>query len=254
MRVTLLGTGTALPAPDRGPAAALVEGDGTRLLVDAGPGVARRAEQTGCGVARLDGVLLTHLHPDHCAGLVELLFALRQPALADRAPFRIVGPAGTTALVTALRAAWPRWLEPRGPDVTALDIGPGPFVVGRIAGEAHAVPHTGASYAYRLSVPGGAVVALSGDAVDSPGLRAAARRAGLFVCEATFPAGAVHGAHLSAREAAGIARACGVARLVLTHLGPGQDASDPLAEARAEFAGPVAVGRDLDAFVAPPPS
>jgi phosphoribosyl 1,2-cyclic phosphate phosphodiesterase len=92
LRVTLLGTGPSQGVPAVGgpdgqgdwgacdPAeprnrrmrtSALIEStSGRALLVDAGPDV--RVQLMGARVTRLDGVLITHAHADHVAGLDEL--------------------------------------------------------------------------------------------------------------------------------------------------------------------------------------
>lgn len=92
LRVTLLGTGPSQGVPAVGgpdgtghwgecdPAeprnrrmrtSALVQSaDGRALLVDAGPDV--RVQLLGARVTRLDGLLVTHAHADHIAGLDEL--------------------------------------------------------------------------------------------------------------------------------------------------------------------------------------
>lgn len=92
LRVTLLGTGPSQGVPAIGGAdgcgnwgvcdpqeprnrrmrtSALLEGaSGAKLLVDAGPDC--RAQLLAARVTRLDGVLITHAHADHIAGLDEL--------------------------------------------------------------------------------------------------------------------------------------------------------------------------------------
>ena len=86
MRLTLLGSGDSAgmpwygcdcarcrlartdPAYRRGPACALLEVAGQRYLIDAGLlDIAERFDDTG-----LDGILLTHFHPDHVQGLFHL--------------------------------------------------------------------------------------------------------------------------------------------------------------------------------------
>ena len=58
MEVVILGSGTAVPEPDRFPAGYLVRGDDVPLtLVDLGPGVLRRFAQAGESLADLDLVL-----------------------------------------------------------------------------------------------------------------------------------------------------------------------------------------------------
>src|SRR3954468_12755936 len=74
-RVVMLGTGTPNADPDRsGPAVAVVV-NGRPYLVDAGPGVVRRAAAAKLGMPSLDIVFLTHLHSDHTLGLPDLMLS-----------------------------------------------------------------------------------------------------------------------------------------------------------------------------------
>jgi len=82
-RLIVLGSGTAVPRADRASSCYLVDdGAGHVLLVDLGPGALHRAAAAGCALPDIDAVLLTHVHPDHCADLVALQFALRNPNVA----------------------------------------------------------------------------------------------------------------------------------------------------------------------------
>jgi ribonuclease BN (tRNA processing enzyme) len=67
VRVTILGSGTAVPVEDRFPPGVLVENDGTWIVVDLGPGVLRRLAQAQVRIDWLHAVLLTHFHPE-CDG------------------------------------------------------------------------------------------------------------------------------------------------------------------------------------------
>ena len=82
--VTLLGTGSPMPHPDRaGPATRITatsrtEGDGddvaTRhFLVDAGRGVLMRLAAAGLGAGDLAAVFITHLHSDHITDLNDVI-------------------------------------------------------------------------------------------------------------------------------------------------------------------------------------
>jgi glyoxylase-like metal-dependent hydrolase (beta-lactamase superfamily II) len=79
-KVVLLGTGAPAPNPERsGPATAIVVNN-TAYLIDAGPGLVRRANAAFLnGVqalepTRLRVVFLTHLHSDHTLGYPDLIF------------------------------------------------------------------------------------------------------------------------------------------------------------------------------------
>ncbi len=108
--VVVLGTGTPNADPTRsGPAIAIVT-NGRAYLVDAGPGIVRRAAaaalqgDSALDVRRLDVVFLTHLHSDHTLGLPDLMLS---PWVLERtAPLRVFGPPGTRAMVEHLAAAY----------------------------------------------------------------------------------------------------------------------------------------------------
>ena len=86
MRVRILGCGTSTGVPKIGNewgacdpneprnarlrTSILVESGGERLLVDCGPDL--RQQLLAAGISRLDGVIVTHAHGDHCHGIDEL--------------------------------------------------------------------------------------------------------------------------------------------------------------------------------------
>lgn len=86
MKITLLGTGTSQGVPviacscavcqstdsrdKRLRSAIMVEGNETRIVIDAGPDF--RQQMLRAGVHRLDAVLLTHEHADHIFGLDDI--------------------------------------------------------------------------------------------------------------------------------------------------------------------------------------
>ena len=115
-RVVILGTGSPVADPTRsGPAVAVVV-NGRSYLVDAGPGIVRRAAQAAknfpaLDFPKLDMVFLTHLHSDHTLGLPDLMFT---PWVLDRtSPLRVFGPRGTSAMVKHLSEAYSADIEIR---------------------------------------------------------------------------------------------------------------------------------------------
>src|SRR5215212_211594 len=100
--VVLLGTGTPNADPTRsGPAVAIVV-DSTVYIIDAGPGIVRRAAGAKLTISGLRIAFLTHLHSDHTLGLPDLMFS--PWTLGRTTPLAVYGPPGTRAMVEHLRA------------------------------------------------------------------------------------------------------------------------------------------------------
>lgn len=106
--VTLLGTASPAPRPDRAGPATLIEAGDTKVLVDAGRNAPVRLWQLKVPLGSLNAVLLTHFHSDHTAGLPDIWLTgwLGAPYGRRTAPFRVIGPTGVKALTDGLTAAY----------------------------------------------------------------------------------------------------------------------------------------------------
>jgi ribonuclease BN (tRNA processing enzyme) len=222
MRLTVLGSGTAIPSPVRGSPALLLAAGGRNVLVDCGPGSLRRAAAAGVAPGDIDAVILTHFHHDHTTDLRSLLFALSNPAYAGRGPLSVVGPAGLERLLGQwFDADDGDWLRPRDYSLEVTEIGPGRHAIPGFSVEAVSVEHTPVSLAYRFREPKGhAVIAVSGDTAQCDGVVAAGSGADLFVLECAFPDDGLVGRHLTPRRAAEVAAAARPGLLLLTHFYP----------------------------------
>ncbi len=212
-------------------------------MVDCGPGTLRRLAMAGVGLERLDAVLLTHYHTDHCADVAALLFALRSPHFAGRGPMHLLGAPGLRRLVDKLTEAWP-WLTPRGYELRTTELLPGTFDLGAARVTAVAIRHTAQSLGYRIETASGSA-AFSGDADECDELVELARGADIFVCDAAAPDGAKMEGHLTPGLAGHYAARAGTKRLVLTHFYPECDGHDLAAMARDRFDGHVVLAEDL---------
>ncbi|MGU3499723.1 ribonuclease Z [Mycobacterium sp. C31M] len=107
IEVTLLGTGSPIPDPDRAGPSTLVRAGGQALLVDCGRGVLQRLAAAGSGAGALSALLLTHLHSDHIADLGDVLITRWVSTFTpDPVPLPIIGPPGTAEVVAATLAAF----------------------------------------------------------------------------------------------------------------------------------------------------
>lgn len=275
--VVMLGTGTPNADPERsGPAVAVVRG-GRSYLVDAGPGVVRRAAAAAALHAdsalqprNLRTLFLTHLHSDHTVGLPDLI--LSAWTLERDVPLDVYGPPGTQAMVDHLLAAYVAdirnridGLEPANPtgyQVRVHEIAPGQvFDDGNVTVTAFAVPHGDweVAFGYRFQSADRSIV-ISGDTRASDAVVNACDGCDLLVHEVysaerfrTRPPAwqAYHAkAHTSTTELADVARRAAPKQLLLYHqLFWGTTDEGLIAETRAAgYKGPIRSAADLTRY------
>lgn len=72
-RLFILGSGSAKPTKDRQPTAQVLEMAGKQFLIDCGEGAQLAIARMNIHTPRLDHIFISHLHGDHCFGLIGLL-------------------------------------------------------------------------------------------------------------------------------------------------------------------------------------
>lgn len=239
MRLHVLGSSGGYPVPGNPCSGYLLDSGEARIWIDAGTGTMAAVQQI-LPLERIDALVVSHVHADHCADLFTLYVALR---------FRRDG--ALRKPLWAPREVWetlPRFLDPSGGgsmkledafEFHPLEDGTETEIEGlrfRFARTAHPVE----TLALRAEA-GGRALAYSADTGPEADLTGLARGADLFICEACYQDAAMGApVHLSAREAAERARRAGVRELALAHVWPTLDPEVSLAEAR-EAAGDVRV-------------
>jgi ribonuclease Z len=90
MQVILLGTGAALPTPERRTSATAILYEGEMFLFDCGEGTQLQLRKAGLRHGRLSRVFITHMHGDHVIGIMGLLMTME---LSGRErPVELYGP------------------------------------------------------------------------------------------------------------------------------------------------------------------
>jgi ribonuclease Z len=278
-QVVLLGTGTPRPDPQRsGPATAIVV-NGTPYLVDAGPGIVRRAETAfengikGLAVANLQTVFFTHLHSDHTVGYPDLIFTTW--VQGRKVPLAAYGPEGLAAMTGHILEAWradidirTKGLEHRnaaGAAVEAHDVKPGVIYQDtNVKVTAFPVVHGEwrQAFGYRFDTPDRTIV-ISGDTNPSPALVDNCHQCDVLIHEAFSedfrPADMPNWLeyrskyHTTTTQLAEIANKAQPKLLVVYHRGVGppvREISDQqyLTEIQRTYRGKVVIGQDLDVY------
>ena len=242
MRLTVVGCAAAWSrVPGRASSSYLVEldapGDPTApaILLDIGQG--SFAALSGYrDPATLGGVLISHVHPDHCIDLVPLRLYLRYGCEPART-VTLRGPAELRQRFDGLTNE-PDFLC----DLPVDPLAPGAMSLAGFHVSVAPVLHVGESFAFRVAPAGDSSAAglvYSGDCGRADDLLALLRPGDTLLVEASHGAGPIiEGlAHLNAAEAVRVATAGGAARLVLTHLFDDVDPRAALELARSSFAG-----------------
>ncbi len=214
MRVTFLGTGSAMPTGDRFQTGLVIEDDGRRLLVDCGSGVLHRLQQAGIGYENISTVLLTHHHLDHIADLFPLLKARW---LAGEEHIEIVGPSGTKALIDDLLAVHD-YLEGKV-DLQVREVGPREFSVAGFDVEGFETRHSMPCLAYRF----GDDFTFSGDSEAFSGLANFADGCSVLVHDCSFPDEVDVANHPTPTQLGEALAGADIGRVYLTHLYPHTD-------------------------------
>jgi len=107
-KVTLLGTASPSPRPDRFGPSTLVEAGDQKLLFDAGRGVPIRLRQLNVPLGKIDVLFITHYHSDHTSGIPDVWLTGWLPGAYARrtTPFHVIGPVGAKALMANLEKAY----------------------------------------------------------------------------------------------------------------------------------------------------
>lgn len=230
MQLVVLGTNGPYPGAARACSGYLLRTESTKILLDCGSGVLARL-QCHQDFNQLSAVILSHLHYDHISDIYVLRFALDAARRAGlrHGPLPLYSPPKPTDIYSTLEYKDNIALHPvQGGELIVI----GDFTLSFLP-TVHSIP----CLAIRV-VAAGRQFVYSGDTEYFPALVPFIADADLFLCEANYfqhdiAAGKQN--HLSALQAAGLAKEAAVEKLLLTHFAPNIDKEELLAEARSVF-------------------
>lgn len=266
--VQVLGSGGPILDPSRASSSYLLwVGNRAKVLVDMGGGAYFRFAQAQAKLSDLSLLAVSHLDPDHIAGLPAILW------LSNRSrtePLPTVGPSGNNlapdystflyrlfdekngafqTMGSTLGGTQPYAAQGVRLDVSVVDATKGePSTVYDRAGmtvTALGIPHGDLpTLAYRVQTEGKSVVFSSDQTGTNPEFVKFAKGANVLIMHLTIGAGAKNPVHAAPDVVGRIAQEAKVGRLIVSHIGP-IDLDAAISELKKFYTGPLTIGADL---------
>jgi ribonuclease BN (tRNA processing enzyme) len=241
LTLTVLGTASPHPGPDRPCSGYLLRGGGAEVWVDAGPGTFAEL-QRHTDPARLSAIWISHLHADHNADLLSAVYGLAYGGLTPPAPLPVYAPDGSAQRLAGFFGRPDAGFLSGILDFRTLYDGH-TARHGDLLLTARAVTHDVEAYGLRAET-GRRVLAYSGDSGPCASLTELALAADLFLCEADIDAHREgEQVHLTPEDTGNTARTAGVGRLLVTHVGPTLTPEVATARAASVFGGTTLTAR-----------
>ncbi len=246
-----MGSSPAIPRPGGASSCYLVRSAGAAVLLDVGGGSVGKL-QLLFEYELLDAVVISHMHADHFVDLVPLRYALKYGRARRNGPLPLWLPPNGRAALEALRRAVSSDAPADFFDYVyaVREYDPAqPLIIDDLELTFRRTRHYIDAYAVRAASRQTAI-AYSADTAPSQEIIEHARGASLFLCEAALGLETESGerGHSTAREAGEMARAAGVARLVLTHYPANYPAAELVAAAAETFEGAIDAAEDGSSF------
>ena len=245
MNITILGSGTCVPCKERSAACVKVVSGPTTVLLDSGSGSLRQMAISGTTINEIDLLCYTHLHIDHTADLVPLLFASKydpHPRMKDLA---IMAAPGFREFYNRLVHAYGDWIVPDNYCINWIDALEQPCNLGSLKITTSPVEHTPHSIAFRLQDSTGASMVYSGDTDYCESIIKLASGSDVLILECSFPEGRHCNGHLTPELAGRIAAESHCEQMVLTHFYPECDPQRSCEGAAKHFTGSIQAAHDM---------
>jgi len=247
LRLHVIGSSPALPRPGGACSSYLVRTDEALVVLDLGVGAFSKL-QLAVEYARLDAIVISHMHADHYFDVVPAYYTLKygEVRLDRRLPLWLP-PGGGAALEALRRAASADEYEDFFESVfTVREYDPAkPLAIKDLRLHFARTRHFIEAYAVRAE-SGDASITYSADTAPCETVVELARETRLFLCETALGLAVEKGGrgHCSAAEAGEMAAQARAGRLLLTHYPAAYAAAQLVDAAKARFDGPVEAAED----------
>jgi ribonuclease BN (tRNA processing enzyme) len=248
MKLTIIGSGTSVPHPERASPAHWLETSGGTILLDISGDAPHRMAQESLDWPNLDAIWISHFHLDHMGGLTPFLFGLRwAPQAQSRTkPLRIFGSEGLRHILETINDSnnYKLFEQRFAIEIVAVTANASFEILPGVTACTLKTPHTKESLALRLKDEESKPFVYTSDTGFSEDLAPFAKDARLLLMECSFRRNKPVQKHLELSDAMRVAQQCAPEKLVLTHLYPEWDHIDLAAEARALWSGETIEAKD----------
>lgn len=248
MEITLLGTGTGVPARYKNPPCIFIRFSEKIAIFDSGPGSLKNLLELNVDCLNLDLIFYTHLHLDHVSEFAAILFAAKVPPAVREKPLTVYGPIGLKDYYKKLRELYKETIYTDAYKLDLKEIENKEIGVEGYAVSTKTLEHHGGGMGYRIVTPQGKVVVYSGDTDYCDEIVELAKGADLLLLECSFPDGLKMKGHLSPTTAGRVAQRAKAKKLVFVHMYPICSEYDLVSPCKKEFDGEVLIGEDMMKF------
>jgi len=242
MKLTILGSGTAVPRINRNMSGYLLEIGNEKILFDSGPGTIRQLLKLKVKIPSIDNIFYTHFHPDHITDLLGILVVNHSNNF--KGSLNLHGPVGIKEYFNFVKKVTMGKLnynvkvkEMRNNSRTKIPMND--IIIKSIKSK-----HTDSSVSYRIENNGKSIV-YSGDTDYSDEIIKISKNTDLLILECSFPDNKKVKGHLTPSLCGKIAAKANVKKLVLTHLYPECDKVDIKKQCSKEYKGNIVLAKDF---------
>ena len=241
LELLVLGTSAAYPGAGKACSGYLIKKGRTHILIDIGTGVLSNLLRW-LNPSKLQGIVITHLHPDHFLDIYPLRYFLQFDG-STQSPIRILAPPGAEEFITQLvDKEGKRKFRELFQFVNIND--EDHFKLGEIELRFQPVSHFIPTYGVII---GDKQLVYSSDCAYDFLLSSLAEGAKTLLCESTLQ-GRMSSGHLTGEQAGLLAQKAGVKRLFLTHFWPSLDLEVFKKEAEKTFPGEIFLARENERY------
>jgi len=219
--------------------------DSTKILIDSGSGTLRKMLEVGVTYRDIDLILYTHIHPDHVADLVPIIFATKYADVPREKELLCIGGPGFESYFEKLKKVYGHWIDPESYKLTIKEISQESLLYRDLKILSKSMAHISESVGYRIEFKDGKSMTVSGDTDYCQNIVDLAYEADILILECSFPEEKKVEGHLTPSLAGRIASGSHCRKLMLYHLYPICDQYDILTQCRQSYRGEVLLAEDL---------